>query len=111
MKEHYESLVSMLGYPPSFNLCSGYSALNSMLNKYLNVLNYFNSYNDDYKGATTLYYMDISNIRDHIQQSAYATSPEEKAAAFRKARKELTANIQALATLIQIHETLHEATT
>ncbi len=101
MKEQLETLNSLTNFSPSFNSCSGYSELNRVLNKFTQLLNYFNSYSDDYKAATTVYYNDISSIRDNIQRSLYATSPEEKVKAFENAGKELRSNILALAALVK----------
>ena len=104
MKEQFETLKSLTNFYPNFNSCSGYSELNSVLNKFTQLLNYFNSYNDDYKRATTVYYNDISSIRENIQHSLYAASQDEKVKAFENAGKELRSNIRALAALVKPRE-------
>lgn len=104
MKEQFETLQSLTNFSSSFNSCSGYSELNSVLNKFTQLLNYFNSYSDDYKRATTVYYNDISSIRENIQHSLYASSQDEKVKAFEIAGKELRSNIRALAALVKPQE-------
>ena len=104
MTEQIETLNTLASFSPRFNSCSAYSELDAILSKFTQVLNFFNSYSEDYKRATTLYYSDISSIRDNIQYSLYAPSQEEKIKAFESAGNELRANILALATLVKPHE-------
>lgn len=111
MKEQSQELNNLSHSLPSYNSGSSCSQLNSILSKYTSILDYFNSYNEYYRRATTLFYTDISTIRDNIQQSLYATSLFEKNKAFEKARNILKRDIDALASLIKPQENVVEMTT
>jgi hypothetical protein len=104
MKEHFPFLLSSAEALPTYESCSSYSQINAILSQYISVLNFANSYSDDYKRATNIYYTDISNIRDNIQRSLYATSYDEKKMAFEDAKNELKADIKALAILCKAQE-------
>lgn len=101
MVEQSQYLLQLKQSLPSYNSSSSCSELNTILSKYTKILDYCNSYNEDYKRATTVFYADISSIRDNIQQSLYATSQEEKSKAYELAKVELQRDIDALAILIQ----------
>src|SRR4051812_1829130 len=100
MREHYDHLNNLLGALPCSNSYRASSDLNSILTKYKKVLDYVNSYNDDYKSVTTVYYYDITDIHDNIEDSLNASTSAEKYRAFEKAKALLQSDITALATLI-----------
>jgi two-component SAPR family response regulator len=109
MKEHFNHLLSLINSLPEFDSSRSYSQLNSILSEYTKTLNAVNSYNDNYKRDTNVYYNDISEIRDNIQTSLSASSPIQKNIAFNDARKALKSNIEALATLVKPQEEFAEA--
>lgn len=106
MKDQLQHLNNLLECLPSSTSCRGVSDLNYILVKYKRILDFVNSYNDNYKRATSLYYNDINTIRDNIEQSAYAETQKEKITAFESARDELKKDIQALSILIRPQEEL-----
>ena len=99
MKEQVDNLTQLIESLPTFSLTSGYSELNSILYKFTGILNYFNSYNEDYRRATNVYYADLSTIRQDIQESLYAKSYNDKVSAFEAAKKDLRSNMLALIML------------
>jgi hypothetical protein len=109
MKQHFNHLLSLINSLPDFDTTRSYSQLNSILSEYTKTLDAVNSYNDIYKRDTNVYYNDISEIRDNIQRSLSASSPNQKNIAFNEARKALKSNIEALATLVKPQEEFAEA--
>ncbi|MEJ7683269.1 MAG: hypothetical protein WKG06_36505 [Segetibacter sp.] len=103
--QHLNDLIECL---PSINSSRSLSELNGILDKYTKILDFVNSYNENYKRATSVYYTDINTIRDNIQESLYAESQKGKNTAFENARNELKKDIQALAILIKPQEELVE---
>ncbi len=102
MDEQIRELNVLIGsLPPSSNLPKGYSQLNNVLSRYTAILDYFNSYNDDLRIATSVYYSDITDIRDNIQISLYSRDNGEKDAAFHVAKRKLETDIQSLVTLVK----------
>jgi len=110
MRQQFEHLTSLIASLPNLDSSHSYSELNTILSEYTKTLNYINSYNENYKRATNVYYNDISSIRDHIQMSVLATTPNQKSVAFKDARNELKLNMEALATLIKTEDELEEIT-
>ncbi len=108
MKEQLQHLNDLLECLPSINCSRSFSELSSILDKYTRILDFVNSYYDNYKRATSLYYTDINTIRDNIQVSLYAESQREKHLAFENAGNKLKKNIQALTILIKPEEELVE---
>ncbi len=104
MQEQYQILIQLLKNFPENNSYKSCSELSLILNTYKRILDYVNSYNQDYKSATGIYYTDITSIRDNIDQSVNSASSKEKSAALESAKNELKSNIQALAVLIQPKE-------
>ena len=104
MQEQFRSLINLLDYIPSYNSSICYSQFDNILAKYIYILNYINSYNEDYKRSTNVYYSDISDIRDNIQRALYDNSSDTKIAAFERASNELKTDILALANLIKPRE-------
>lgn len=104
MQEKILQLQLLLESLPGSNSARTVSSLDNVLAKYLTLLNYVNGYNDDLKMATSLFYNDISGIRDNIQLCIFSTQPGEKNTAFEAARTHLQRNIEALATLIQARQ-------
>ncbi len=100
MKDQLQHLDHLLDCLPSSTSCRGVSDLNYILEKYKRILDFVNSYDDNYKRATSLYYNDINTIRDSIELSAYAETQNEKIMAFESARDELKKDIEALSILI-----------
>lgn len=109
MTEELQKLDILVNSLPATDSARSYSQLNVVLSKYTSILNYINSYNEEFKRATSLYYNDIPAIRDNIEYSLYSSSPKEKTTAFLNARKELETDIQALATLIKPRQPEPEA--
>lgn len=108
MKEQLQHLNNLIDCLPSIHSSKSFSELSRILDKYKKILDYVNSYNEDYKRATSVYYTDINTIRDNIQVSLYAETQSEKKEAFENAGNELKKNIQALAILIKPEEELAE---
>jgi len=108
MKDQLQHLNNQLDSIPSANFCRGFSELNRILENYTKILDSANSFNDDYKRATIVYYPDINVIRDNIQESLYAETQQKKCAAFDKARTELKKDIQALTILMMTETELAE---
>ena len=106
MKEQLQHLARLLESLPSSNSCRGLSDLSGILGKYTRILDFVNSYNEDYKRSTTLYYSNITSIRDNIQQTLYGCSLKEKTMAFENARTELNTDIRALTILIHPQQEL-----
>lgn len=106
MNDQLQHLNWLLDRLPSSTSCRGISGLTVILNKYKKILDFVNSYNDDYKRATSLYYNDINSVIVNMELSAYAESPEEKTEAFESAKNELRKDIQALSILIRPQEEL-----
>lgn len=101
MKEQLDHLNHLLECLPSISSSRSFSDLNGILDKYTKILDFVNSYNENYKRATSVYYTDINTIRDNIQDSLYAESQREKNLAFESAGNELKKNIHALTILIK----------
>ncbi len=97
-------LNNLLTALPGANSYRSSSELTGILNKYIRILDYVNSYNPEYKSATRVYYSDITTIRDNIQNLSYASSQQEKDKAFERVKKGLKTDLLALATLIQPKE-------
>lgn len=108
MKEQLQHLNDLLESLPSIHSCRCFSELSGILNKYTRILDFVNSYNENYKRATSVYYTDINTIRDNIQTSLYGDSQREKSMSFENARNDLKKDIQALAILIKPQEELVE---
>lgn len=108
MQEQLQHLNVLLEDLPSSTSCRGFSDLNIILSKYTKILNFVNSYNDNYKRATSLYYNDISFIRDNIELSVNAARPEEKDVTYKSARDKLKKEIEALSILIKPQQELVE---
>lgn len=108
MKEQLLILSNLQKSLPAFNSYKSWSDLSMVLNKYTRVLNYVNGYNDEFKRGTTIYFNDITGIREEIQHSLYAESLKEKKLLFEKAKNQLKADIDALASLIKQQEKLVE---
>ena len=106
MKAQLQHLNVLTETLPSSTSSRGFSDLNVILSKYTKILNIVNSYNENYKRATSLYYNDISFIRDNIELSVNATRQEEKAVTFESARDKLRKEIEALTILIKPQEDL-----
>lgn len=109
MKQQYSLLIELLHELPDQKTARSSSQLNVILQKFIRILDYINGCSDELKRATSVYYSDISSIRDNIQQSLYTTEFSDKDHSFIAARVELKNNIEALATLIQPQEDLVEA--
>lgn len=107
MEQCFE-LNTLVASLPIENSYRSSSELNSILNKYVRILDYVNSYNPEYKSATRVFYDDITTIRDNIHQLLIADSLQEKDKAFESARNELKTDLQALAILIKPSEELAE---
>lgn len=108
MKEQLQDLNEFLEYLPSSTSSRGISDLMVILIKYTKILDFVNSYNDDYKRATSPYYNDINFIKDDIEVSLYAKFQQDKTVAFENARDKLKKDILALSILIKPHEELVE---
>ena len=104
LNEHCYQLNNLVRALPSENNYRTSSELNRILNTYLKILDYVNSYNEVYKSATRIYYSDITNIRDNMQQLVIAESAQEKDKAFESAKNELKTDLHALALLIKPQE-------
>ena len=104
MYEQYKHLVQLIIMIHECNTYKSSSELNLILSKYISVLNYINGYNEAYKSATNIYFTDITDIRDCIQQSLVSTNASEKINAFETAKTQLKKDLSALATLIQPRE-------
>lgn len=104
INDQCSQLNNLVNALPAKNSYRSSSELNVILNKYLKILDYVNSYNENYRSATRIYYSDITNIRDNIEQLLIAESPQEKDKAFESAKNELKADLHALAILIKPHE-------
>ncbi|MCW3106971.1 MAG: hypothetical protein JWQ09_1477 [Segetibacter sp.] len=104
--EQSYQLTSLITSLPCENSYRSSSELNGILNKYLRILDYVNSYNQEYKSATRVFYADITTIRDNIHQLLIADSPQEKDKAFENAKNELKTDLHALAILIKPQEEL-----
>lgn len=100
MTEQSSELRLLLMSLPKDSSYKSISLLNQVLTKYIKILDYVNSYNPEYKSATTVYYADIPAIRDNIQELLNASSLPEKDKAFDSVRNELQINLHALAVLI-----------
>lgn len=109
MQQQYRYLLDLLDQLPQQISARSSSDLNLVLKKFVEVLDYINGSSDTLKRATSVYYNDISSIRDNLQQSLFATDAAEKDVAFMHAKEALKNNIEALLTLIQPEETLMEA--
>lgn len=108
MKEQLQHLNTLLECLPSSTSCRGFSDLNVILSKYTKILNFVNSYDDNYKRTTSLYYSDISFIRDNIVISVNATEEKEKSMRYENAKEKLKKGIEALSILIRPQEELIE---
>ncbi len=108
MKEQLQHLNGLLESLPPATSCRGVSDLNAILSKYTKILDFINSYNENYKRATSLYYGDINDIRDDIELSVYAETPKEKNLTFESARGKLKKDIEALSVLIRPQQELVE---
>ncbi len=108
MQEQLQHLNILLDGLPSSTSCRGFSDLNVILSKYTKILNFVNSYNENYKRATSLYYNDISCIRDNIELSVNAARQEEKEVTYESARDKLKKEIEALSILIKPQKELVE---
>lgn len=104
LQESYLEINKLLKALPCQNTCRSSSELNVILHKYLKILDGINSYSDAYKSATSIYYSDITSIRDHFQHLLLADSTQEKDKAFEAARQELESDLNALAILIKTEE-------
>ncbi|MCW3114374.1 MAG: hypothetical protein JWR18_2770 [Segetibacter sp.] len=104
LHEHCFQLNNLITTLPTENTYKSISELNRILNKYLKILDYVNSYNEVYKSATRVYYSDITSIRDNFDQVLMANSHQKKEKAFTNATNELKADLHALALLIQRQE-------
>ena len=101
MSEHSYELMQLCNSLPAGIGYSSISALNEIFNKYLKILDYVNSYNESYRSATRIYYTDISNIWDNIQDLLNTESILEKERAFENAKRELKTDLHSLALLIK----------
>ncbi len=101
MKFESGSLNELAEKVPAFNSSSCYSELDSVLAKYINILNSVSNTNTELKRQTNLYYNDISEIRNELQVSLYSNKHTKKVAAFENAANNLKTNILALAFLIE----------
>lgn len=108
MQEQLQHLNILLDTLPSSTSCRGFSDLNIILSKYTKILNFVNSYNENYKRATSLYYNDISFIRDNIELSVNEARQEEKEVTYESARDKLKKEIEALSILIKPQQELVE---
>lgn len=108
MQEQLQDLNILLDSLPSSTSCRGFSDLNVILSKYTKILNFVNSYNENYKRATSLYYNDINFIRDNIELSVNAARQEEKEVTYESARDKLKKEIEALSILIKPQQELVE---
>lgn len=73
--DHLNHLLECL---PSINSNGRFSDLNGIFDKYTKILDFMNSYNENYKRATSVYYTDINTIGDNIHVSLYAETQGEK---------------------------------
>jgi hypothetical protein len=104
LSQHSSELMHLCNSIPSGLGYSSISSLNEIFNKYLKILDYVNNYNDSYRSATRIYYTDISNIWDNIQDLLNTESIWEKERAFENAKRELKTDLQSLALLIKPQE-------
>lgn len=108
MEQQLDQLQNLLKEIPSYNSSSCHSHFNTILNKYLSILNYVNSHSEYYKVFTNLYYNDIADIRDNLQMALYSNSHESKISAFEHAGNILRSNVIALKELITPKEIVAE---
>src|SRR4051812_18028311 len=101
MSYHSSELMQLCDSLPSAIGYSSISALNQIFNKYLKILEYVNNYNESYRSATRIYYTDISNIWDNIEDLLNTESIWEKERAFENAKRELKTDLHSLALLIK----------
>src|SRR3954452_7180101 len=106
INEHCYQLTMLLESLPAHNGYRSISELNQVFNRYLKILDSVNSYNETYKSATRIYYADITDIRDNMQELLNADNPVDREKAFQNARNGLTADLRALSTLLKPHPEL-----
>ena len=104
LASHSSELIALINDLPTENNYKSSSELHTILIKYLKILDQVNGSSEAYKSATRVYYADITNIRDNIQQLLVADTHDDKNLAFEKAKKELQADLRALARLIKQQE-------
>src|SRR5690242_8237192 len=98
--DYCSQLKKLLEALPVHNSYRSISQLNQIFNQYLKILDSVNSYNEVYKRATQIYYADIAEIRDNMQELLNADSYQDRERAFEKAKCGLTTDLDALTTLL-----------
>jgi hypothetical protein len=96
MNEQSCKLTRLLEELPSHNSYRSISQFHQIFNQYLKILDSVNSYNEVYKSATRIFYSDIVDIRDHMQELLNADSHQDRERAFERAKSELTTDLCAL---------------